>query len=89
MFPRAHGRYGGGRGKGRKYTSGGYSTVFVSNRNVISAFGHAIITIFFEPTFEQCLVLYFSLHQWPSLRYYPAPSTIRSYVGLAKKRPTI
>ena len=47
MFPRAHGRYGGGRGKGRKYTSGGYSTVFVSNRNVISAFGHAIITIFY------------------------------------------
>ena len=44
IFPRAHARYGGGRGKGRKNTSGDYSTVFVSNGNVISAFGHAIIT---------------------------------------------
>ena len=32
---------------------------------------------FFEPTIEQSLVLYFSLHRWPSLRYYPALSTIR------------
>ena len=44
IFPRAHARYGGGRGKGRKNTSGDYSTVFVSNGNVISACGHAIIT---------------------------------------------
>ena len=44
IFPRAHARYGGGRGKGRENTSGDYSTVFVSNGNVISAFGHAIIT---------------------------------------------
>ena len=46
IFPCAHVRYGGGRGKGRKYTSGDYSMVFVSNGNVnvISAFGHAIIT---------------------------------------------
>ena len=30
IFPRAHARYGGGRGKGRKNTSGDYCTVFVS-----------------------------------------------------------
>ena len=44
IFPRAHADYGGGRGKGRKNTSGDYCTVFGSNGNVISAFGHAIIT---------------------------------------------
>ena len=44
IIPRAHARYGGGRGKGRKNTSGDYSTVVVSNGNVISASGHAIIT---------------------------------------------
>ena len=44
IFPRTHARSGGGRGKGRKNTSGDYCTVFVSNGNVISAFGHAIIT---------------------------------------------
>ena len=37
-------RGGGGGRKGRKNTSGDYCTVFVSNGNVISAFGHAIIT---------------------------------------------
>ena len=30
IFPCAHARYGGGRGKRRKNTSGDYSTVFVS-----------------------------------------------------------
>ena len=76
----------GGGGREGKNTSGDYSTVFVSNGNVISAFGHAIISHdFFEPTFEQCLVVYLSLHRWPSLRYYPAPSTIRYCVGLAKE----
>ena len=30
IFPRAHARYGGRRGKGRKNTSGDYSMVFVS-----------------------------------------------------------
>ena len=44
IFPCPHARYGGGRGKGRKNTSGDYSTVFVSNGNVISAFGLATIT---------------------------------------------
>ena len=34
---------GRGEGGGRKSTSGDYSTVFVSNGNVISAFCHAII----------------------------------------------
>ena len=34
-----------GEGEGNeKYMSGDYSTVFVSNGNVFSAFGHAIIT---------------------------------------------
>ena len=30
IYPRAHALYGGGRGEGRKNTSGDYSTVFVS-----------------------------------------------------------
>ena len=41
--------------------------------------------IFLELTVEQYFVLYLTLHRWPSLRYYPAPSAIRSCIGLAKE----
>ena len=50
IFPRAHARYGGGRGKGRENTSGHLRQAFVSHRNaiiiqtIVRYFEHPIIT---------------------------------------------
>ena len=40
---------------------------------------------FFELTVEHCLILYLTLHRWPSLRYYTSHSALKLYRAYAEE----